>query len=309
MPEPSQNTGPPPASLRIEDGFAGQRLLAIPPDRLERARSLPVVRDLLVTHIGHFHAARNHFVERRNGCPQAVLIYCMAGAGFFTLDDTTRPVREGSLFVLPPGVFHRYYADTSDPWSIFWLHFTGERAADHLQALAVSDASPLIEVPNQTVMRDAFEETYRHAIEGFSDPGLLGLTTGLSRLIALARIHSLAGGGRVRKTEDRVLAIIQQLHAEPARDWQIDELASLAGLSLPHFTERFHKQAGCPPKQFLIRLRLQIASALMQDAGLTVAEIANRIGYDDPYYFSRLFRRHTGLSPRAYRRDLGIKTL
>lgn len=158
-------------------------------------------------------------------------------------------------------------------------------------------------------MRDAFEDTYRHAIEGFSDSSLLGLTTGLSRLIALARIHSMPNSGLACQTKDRILAIIHQLHAEPARDWHIDQLASLTGLSLPHFTERFRKQTGCPPKQFLIRLRLQIASALMQDADLTVAEIANRIGYDDPYYFSRLFRRHTGLSPRAYRRELGVKSI
>lgn len=56
-------------------------------------------------------------------------------------------------------------------------------------------------------MRDAFEETYRHAIDGFSDSGLLGLTTGLARLIALARIYSAVGSARARRTEDRIFVV------------------------------------------------------------------------------------------------------
>lgn len=210
------------------------------------------------------------------------MICCMAGAGHCKLHGKTWDVGAGGLIILPPDVAHAYYADPADRWSIFWVHFTGERVGDYVPALALTDDYPLLEVPKQTVMRDAFEETYRHAIDGFSDSGLLGLTTGLCRLIALARIYSAFGSARARRTEDRVLTTIRQLQADPARDWRLEELSAGAGMSLPHFSERFHKQAGCPPKQFLIRLSLQIASALMREAGLTVAQIANHVGYEDP---------------------------
>lgn len=307
MPKSNQKlVPPPPPSTRLAEGFAGQRLLIVPQERLRRGESLPVVRDLLVTHIGHFNSARNHFVHRRKGCPDFVLIYCLSGAGHCALHGKTWDVSSGGLLLLPPDVAHCYYADPAEPWSIFWVHFTGGRAPDHVEALALPEGCPLLEVPKEAAMQQAFEETYRHALDGFSDSGLLGLTTGLSRLIGLARVYSSTGSARARRTEDRVLAAIRQLQAEPTRDWRIEELAAAAGMSLPHFTDRFHKQAGCSPKQFLIRLRLQIASALMQESGLTVAQIAAQVGYEDPYYFSRLFRRHTGQSPRAHRRDLGI---
>ncbi|MCW1923875.1 AraC family transcriptional regulator [Luteolibacter arcticus] len=290
----------------MAEGFAGQRLLIVPQDRLRRGEALPVIRDLQVTHIGHFNSARNHFVYRRKGCPHFVLIYCLAGAGHCKYRGQTWDIGSGGLILLPPDEAHSYFADAADPWSIFWVHFTGHRAADYVEALALTGDSPLLEVPKEAAMQQAFEETYRHALDGFSESGLLGLTTGLSRLIGLARVYSSSGSARARRTEDRVLTSIRQLQDEPTRDWRIEELAAAAGMSLAHFTDRFHKQAGCPPKQFLIRLRLQIASALMQESGLTVAQIATQVGYEDPYYFSRLFRRHTGQSPRAHRRELGI---
>jgi len=308
MAKRAKKLNPPLPAARIAEGFIGQRLLIVPPDRLSRGRELPVVRNLQVTHIGHFNSPRNHFVHRRKGCPDFVLIYCLAGAGHCNFRGKTWDISAGDLILFPPGVGHCYYADEVDPWSIFWVHFTGKDAADYVEALALPDDSPLLEVPKQDAMQVAFEETYRHALDGYSDSGLLGLTTGLSRLIGLARVYSVAGSARARRTEDRVLNAIRQLQAEPTRDWRLEDLAAGAGMSLPHFSDRFHKQAGCPPKQFVIRLRLQIASALMQESGLTVAEIAARVGYDDPYYFSRLFRRHTGDSPRAHRRDLGITT-
>ncbi|BCU79495.1 AraC family transcriptional regulator [Luteolibacter sp. LG18] len=295
------------ASHRVKEGFAGQRLLIVPPDRIQHGSRLPVVKDLQVTHIGHYHSAPHHYVHRRKGSPQAILIYCLDGCGYCETEGNTVTVGPGQLLVLPAGMPHAYFADEARPWSIFWIHFTGQRATDHLAALTGGESRTLLEIPEIEILRTAFEETYRHALDGFSDAGLLGLTTGLSRLIGLARIYSASGNRRSRETEDRILKTIRRLQAEPTRDWQVEELATLAGMSPPHFHDRFHQQAGCPPKQFLIRLRLQTACALMLDPGLTIAEISRRVGYEDPYYFSRLFRRHLGQSPAAYRREIGGK--
>jgi AraC-like DNA-binding protein len=308
MADPPTRVVPSRPGKGIADGFVGQRLLIVPREKLLRGATLPVVRDLQVTHIGHFHAAKNHFIRRPGGCPETVLIYCLEGTGHARIDGRTWEVGAGKLLVIPAGARHSYFADNVHPWSIIWIHFSGERAADHLAALTDGIEGPVLEIPNRELMREAFEETYRHALDGFSDTGLLGLSTALSRLIGLARIHVASGTMRSRETENRILQTIRRLQAEPAREWQIDELAAMAGMSVPHFFDRFHQQAGCPPKQFLIRLRLQIATALMQESGLTIAQIARQAGYEDPYYFSRLFRRHFGQSPAAHRRDLGAGT-
>jgi len=58
-----------------------------------------------------------------------------------------------------------------------------------------------------------------------------------------------------------------------------------------------------PPKQFIIRQRIQMACALIHGSKLSVAQIAARVGYEDTYFFSRLFSRHIGQSPRSYRQE------
>ncbi len=296
---------PPPRSAgpRIAEGFAGQRLVIVPHERLKATRALPVIRDLQVTHIGHFGPAKNHFVKRLHGCQEYVLIYCLAGKGTCKLGKHAWPVAAGDAVILPPGKTHSYQADPTDPWTIFWFHFTGTRAADYVAALGLGAEGPILHSPRPNALRQAFEEAYRHALHGFNDDSLLGLSTGLARLVGLLRIYSRPRGLRTHRTEDRVLAAIRRMQAEPTREWSLAELAAEAGMSAPYFCEVFRKQVGCAPKQFAIRQRIQLACALMQEAHLTIAQIAVRLGYEDPYYFSRLFRRHTGQSPQAYRAE------
>jgi AraC-like DNA-binding protein/mannose-6-phosphate isomerase-like protein (cupin superfamily) len=289
---------------RIADGFPGQRLVVVPREWIESTRKLPLIRDLQVTHIGHFNRASGHFVERKKGAPQYVLFYCLSGSGRCTLGGESFPIAAGDAVILPPGKAHAYGADPSDPWTIFWFHFSGGRAADFAGVLALPDKSPVFHSPQSDSLHQAFEETYRYALDGFSETAMLGLTTSLARLIGLLRISSRPRTNRVQQAQDRILLSIRRLQSEPMRAWSLDELAADAGMSLAHFSDLFSKQAGVAPKQFLIRQRLQIASALMQKPGLTVAEIAARVGYDDPYYFSRLFHKHTGQSPQAYRREI-----
>ncbi len=295
---------PRPPALRIAEGFAGQRLVIVPRERLEATRRLPLIRDLQVTHIGHFGPAKNHFVKRARGVGEFVLIYCLAGEGHCEVGGQHHRAAAGDVAILPPGVPHTYYADPGDPWTIFWFHFTGERAADYPAALELEEGNPILHAPRPNALRQAFEEAYRHTLHGFTDSSLLGLSTGLARLIGLLKIYSRPRGLRTHRTEDRILEAIRRLQEEPTRDWSLGELAAEAGMSEPYFCEMFRKQAGCPPKQFVIRQRLQMASALMHESGLTVAQIAARVGYEDPYYFSRLFRYHTGRSPRDYRREV-----
>ncbi|QJE95716.1 AraC family transcriptional regulator [Luteolibacter luteus] len=297
----SPSSGP---ESRIAEGFTGQRLVIVPRDRLSATKALPVIRDLQVTHIGHFGPARNHFVKRLHGTAEHILIYCLAGKGECRLGNRQWPVAAGDAVILPPGKTHSYLADPADPWTIFWFHFKGTRAADYVAALGLEADNPILHSPRPNALRQAFEESYRHALHGFNDSSLLGLSTGLARLVGLLRIYSRPRGLRMHRTEDRVLAAIRRMQAEPTRDWSLDELAGEAGMSSPYFCEVFRKQVGCAPKQFAIRQRMQIACALMQEANLTVAEVAARLGYDDAYYFSRLFSRHIGQSPQAYRREV-----
>jgi len=88
--------------------------------------------------------------------------------------------------------------------------------------------------------------------------------------------------------------------SRPATDMQA--LARGAGLSYESFRKRFRDEIGVPPGRYALDLRIQQARSLLINPRRTVKEIAQAVGFDDPYYFSRIFRKKVGLSPEHYRR-------
>jgi AraC-like DNA-binding protein len=96
--------------------------------------------------------------------------------------------------------------------------------------------------------------------------------------------------------------VISLMHARPAHDWAIDELAREAGTSRSVLADRFVKLIGIPPIQYLAKWRMQIASELMTSAKGNLASIAAEVGYESEASFSRAFKKVVGVSPSAWRR-------
>lgn len=103
--------------------------------------------------------------------------------------------------------------------------------------------------------------------------------------------------------QDRRLAVVLGLvHAEPARAWTVHELAERAGLSRTVLNERFAAVVGVAPIEYLTAWRMQLAAEWLQARGAGIERVAERCGYDSASAFSRMFKRHHGVSPGAYRR-------
>lgn len=286
---------------RIADGFPGERLTILPSLVMQRAQALPVSRDLRVTHTGRFDHVKGHYVSRPHGRAEYVLIVCLAGEGRVTLERSAYRLSRGHGIILPPRRAHHYAADARNPWSLFWFHFVGRRAADYAGLLREGSASPRFWVQDVDQLADAFEECYRHVLGGHLDPELFGLSTSFARLLGLCRLLQRSSSLRRRQTEDRILKSLRFLRENLQRTLTLEEMARHAGLSVPHFSAMFRKQLNCSPLEFHIRLRMGRACALLESPARTAAEIAYGLGYADPLYFSRLFRRKIGLSPSAYR--------
>lgn len=93
------------------------------------------------------------------------------------------------------------------------------------------------------------------------------------------------------------------LHAEPQRDWTVDELASEVALSRSALAQRFCSLIGEPPMRYLAGWRLHVARQLLNQPGSGIAEVAARVGYDSEAAFNRAFKRHVGLPPATWRRQ------
>jgi AraC-like DNA-binding protein len=133
----------------------------------------------------------------------------------------------------------------------------------------------------------------------------------LSRLVEVLLIEALrsisgedAPAGLLRGLSDARLApALRQMHGQLARPWTVAQLAKVAALSRSAFFERFTQTLGAAPMAYLLGWRMAVAKGLLRGQALSLAEVAERVGYGSASAFSTAFSRHVGLSPSLYARS------
>jgi len=282
-----------PSSERIREGFPHQRLVVVPANVHDRCHHLPMLGQLHITHIGMFPTAPHHYVERKTGIPQAILIYCLDGRGVLELDNSAFPIKQGHVAIIPPGMPHIYYADSKEPWSIFWIQFDGQQTTLALQSLGIDTRNPLLYVPDVSMMRHAFEEVYACLNYHYSDAGILSMTAELMRLLSKIKLHHSNPHKERQAVEDRIMGTVDFMERHLDISVKIETLATYAGQSVSHYCKLFKRRTSQSPMAFFIQLKIRKA-----------CELLDQIGYDDPYYFSRLFKKIQGCSPTHYRASI-----
>jgi AraC-like DNA-binding protein len=133
----------------------------------------------------------------------------------------------------------------------------------------------------------------------------------LDRLLDLLLVSALRAAFATRTVEvpawfsahaDPIVGpVIRLMQDEPATAWTVASLAAAAGVSRALLARRFHELTGQPPMTFLTSWRMALAADLVVGEGATVTNVARAVGYGSPFTFSTAFKRHHGLSPKAYR--------
>ena len=102
--------------------------------------------------------------------------------------------------------------------------------------------------------------------------------------------------------DERLAAPLRRMHGEPTRSWTVGELAREAALSRSTFFDRFRREVGISPMEYLLGWRMAIAKDLLRGDGVSVGEVAQRVGYSSSSTFSVAFARQVGASPTTYAR-------
>ena len=283
-------------------GFKGQRRVVLSGAAAQAARrGAPPLRVLLATGAGFFPRAEGHLRRRPHGAEHAILIYCARGGGWCEAGHRLHPVRPGDLLVLAPGEPHAYGAHLSDPWTIHWAHATGDLLADYLGGLRTANASPVMRVGQDLELVLLFNEVLKTLEAGTDLARLLHASATLGHLMTLAALRRQAEATPHPDHADMAGRCIVHMSEHLDRPLRVSALSSLAGLSAGHFSARFKEQTGCSPRDYLRLLRMHRACQLLRETPLSIKEIAARVGYQDPFHFSRQFKAFEGVSPSAYR--------
>ncbi|MDO1449286.1 AraC family transcriptional regulator [Rhodocytophaga aerolata] len=286
--------------MRKKEGFEGQRSYILPEPLLQEVEKHPLCQGLLITDIGYYPKARFHNRERRKGSRQHVLIYCIQGEGWYQVQDQKYSVKPNQLFILPAHLSHKYGSFNQNPWTIYWLHFTGWHASSFLEYLYNNDNySPLTVVPNEERFR-LFEDIYSHLIMSFNLDNIIYANNCLYPFLVSFR-ESVYKHAIREEQGDVVQQSIEFMKGHLDQKFTLQQLAEQVGLSASHYSAIFRQKTQNSPVNFFMFLKIQWSCQLLENTNLRVKEIAHQIGFDDPYHFSRVFSQFIGLSPQQFR--------
>ena len=294
-------------SNKKRDGFAGELLISIPQNVLagaiQKGQILP--HQLYVSHIGYFPKALYHYCQRPQGCVDNILFYCVQGKGYYTLDGHTFTLNPNQYVIVPatdkPLV---YWSDTEDPWSIYWVHFT----SDALQAFnrayhIVPEQGPQYIPHNEKGIR-IWEEMYENLSRGYSPENLMNTNLCLYHLIATFVFSQQQNQNSSSPEKAIIRETIDYMKNNLDKTIRIEDFADLNKYSVSHVAKLCRLATGISPIEYFIHLKMQKACQLLYTEDSRVKQIAALLGYDDPYYFSRLFKKYMNTSPETYRKSV-----
>jgi len=288
--------------MKKEDGFPGQISFVIPERILALVKDNPLIADLHITDIGYYPKASHHFRERTTGTSQFILIYCIDGKGEIRLNETVHSIPTDHFFIIPAGIPHAYRSDVHDPWSIYWIHFSGNKSGIYSRFACQPIPIERGKTSRISDRVDLFSELFRNLDRGFGIETLEYVNLCLPHLLAsfthLSQFRLIKESGE----KDPVAQSINFMLENLTKKLKLEEIATETGLSASHYSRLFQNRTGHSPIDYFIQLKIQRACRLLDNSGLMIADVAREMGFDDQFYFSRVFRKVMGMSPVEYRK-------
>lgn len=229
------------------------------------------------------------------------VVYISSGRGWFESRGVgRRRIESGDAFLLFPGVWHRYAPDRETGWDEHWIGFDGETARRLVQNGFFSPRSPVLRVGREETVLGVYGEMIEaiHTEQPALQQVLAGLTT---RLISLLYSAAQAGLSEDTGTAAAIREAVRRMHGDPKARFDLPELARQLHVSYTWFRRTFAQQTGMGPHQYLLQLRIARARSLLAESNWPVKEVAAQAGFESEYYFCRVFKKKTGLTPGTWR--------
>ncbi|MDD5033233.1 MAG: AraC family transcriptional regulator [Methylococcaceae bacterium] len=247
--------------------------------------------------------------------PRASFHLLASGRGRLTMLETGLEVslRGGDLVLLPRNTSHRLCGEEGEGFTTL---LCGYFEFSFGSANPILDALPdLVVIP----MEDPQSCAQLMALSGLllaeAEQARNGSRFALDRLAEVLFVMMIrrylertaeTGGVLAGLADRRISRALAAMHREPERAWQVETLAKMAGMSRTAFAQRFAKLLGQPPLAYLSSWRMLLAERWLTEERLSVAKVAERLGYGSETAFRRAFKRSRGTGPGSFRRRMGM---
>ncbi len=279
-------------SYRVAATF---RLLCLVPENTELS--------LTVCGIERYAPAQSYGPCRRDDYH---LHFVLAGKGTLRIEENYYYPHRGQVFVVPPDVEIHYYCDDAEPWHYTWVSFTGTKAAYYLEKAGITMDAPV---------RDCYikPEEFLAYTEKILNCHELTIANELLRNSLLYEILALLVSSQDKKLTDSHQPAEHSYSPDVYVDYAVEyihynydhirvsDIADYIGITRSYLTHIFKQKLNVSPQEYLLTYRLDQSLRLLRSTGLSIQEISEKIGYENPLTFSKMFKNAYGLSPKNYR--------
>lgn len=262
-------------------------------------------RPLIVGSCGTYHLYTKPRLPtyRPRGRIDFQLLYIASGKAYFHFgsEENETVVTAGHMVLYRPREMQKYEYYAIDQTEVYWVHFTGSDVTNLLRKYEI----PIKEHVFYTGTSPEYQWIFRQMIQELQNcrENYQMLLTMLLGQIFIHINRQLKEGNKATsymlEETGRATRYFSENYNKPIC---IEEYAESRHVSACWFIRQFKHYTGMPPMQYILSIRIVNAQNLLETTAYTVSEIAAIVGYDNPLYFSRLFKKQLGMSPTEYRK-------
>ena len=279
------------------DGFRDEKYMIVPTESFAEYMAHPLIRAAYLTDVGFFPKAKEHYREREEGADQYILIYCTEGKGIIEVEDQIYRLEKSDAFCIPRNVRHKYYADEKEPWSILWVHFKGDNT--NYFPLEERKIVHINSRHSDNRMMVLFNLLFRVLERNYTIGNFIYISQVLSLILSEIYFREKVDESSVQ--DRHVTMVIRYMYQHLRENLTLEEISEEVQLSKSYLNAVFKAQTGKSPVEFFIHLKMQEACKLLKSTDYYIYEVSAELGYTDQYYFSRIFKKVVGVSPKDYK--------
>ena len=235
------------------------------------------------------------------------LIYIAAGKGHFILDNKEVVVPAGNMVLYQPKEEQHYFYLGEDRTQAWFVHFTGREVRNILSHYEIPLEGHIINTGLSREYEDYFRKMRDELVAcrwGYEEMLVYLFRELLMTMHRRMEENLPQFSGFASKEIDFAKDYFSEHYNE---DINIEEYALSRHVSTSWFNKSFKSAVGTTPMKFILAIRIRNAQILLETTDYNISDIASMVGYDNPFYFSRLFRKQKGISPAAYRKTFLAK--
>lgn len=212
--------------------------------------------------------------------------YVIEGHGKFYKNGIRHEVSKGEIFIIKPNAVYRYIADEKNPWEYTWVAFNGEisQMIEELPDVLKVDGTIFSEMMEASKLNNTRTEF---------------LTGKVYELLSVLFENSKIENNYVKMASDYIK--VNYTHR-----LYVEEIAETINLNRRYLSRIFKSEKGVTIQEYIVRFKIKKACDLLA-RGFKVSETAQMVGYDDSFTFSKIFKKHTGLSPKQYAKKSAVQ--